>query len=146
MTEQAEGTQPQKRTIPWWVVALILLGVAIIAFFGMRAYRAATRFRAFGPPQGGRPGLFQGLKSTPGVPDLDGTRDWMTVPFIAHTFHLPGKVIFDKLGIPQQGNEKKSLVKLNGEYFPTKSNYVLGKVKDILREHLGTPAAATPTP
>jgi hypothetical protein len=125
---------------PLITIALILLGVVIIVFFGMRAVHAFRKFNGHRPPP---PGSVE--------TDVSLIRDWMTVPFISRMYHVPDKAIFDALNISPFSNHDKSLKKINQEYFPNKNGYVLDLVKNTVLVHQPppTPAAAhetTPIP
>jgi hypothetical protein len=102
-------------------VILLVIGVLTVGFFGIRMLRSAHQFRGrrpFSPPP-------QGKVET----DVSLIRDWMTVPFITRTYHVPGIVLFEALQIPPQGNDEKSLDELNHKYYPNDSGFVISKVK-----------------
>jgi hypothetical protein len=71
----------------------------------------------------------------------------MTISFIAKTYHVPEKVIFDALSISPQGNHDKNLRELNQKYFPETDEKVLNLVKAIILAHQPppTPVSAPPT-
>jgi hypothetical protein len=108
------------------VFVLIFIGGLIVGFFGLRTLRA---FREFG---GHRP-----LPAPPAADaeggqieiDVNLIREWMTIPFISKTYHVPANVLFDALGIPANKNRGKSLKRLNKEYFPQGEGIVLEKIK-----------------
>lgn len=106
------------------VAAMILLlaGALLIGLFGWRALHAMRGFR--GRPPMPPPGKIE--------TDVELIRDWMTVPFVAHMYHVPGPILFEALQIPPQGNDEKSLAELNREYFPNDSGCVLAKVKETV--------------
>ncbi len=128
--------------------ALIGLGIVIIVFFGMRVFHAFRKFDGHRPPP-------RGNTET----DVELIRDWMTVPFISHMYHVPDKAIFDALDISPFSNKDKSLKVINKDYFPDQDGYVLDLVKKTIlteqAEHLPkpdfdstktSPPAATVTP
>ena len=108
------------------VFVLIFIGGLIIGFFGLRTLRA---FREFGghrpPPAPSAPDAERGQVEI----DVNLIREWMTVPFISKTYHVPANVLFDALGIPANKNRGKSLKRLNKEYFPQVEGIVLEKIK-----------------
>ncbi len=109
-------------------IALILAGVVIIAFFGMRALHAFRKFNGHRPPP-------RNEVET----DVELIRDWMTVPFISHTYHVRDDVIFEALNISQKDNRDKSLLEINQEFFPDQDGYVLELVKATILAHQPPP-------
>ncbi len=126
----------------WLVVALIILGVLFTVFFGMRAARAFRKFDGHRPPPLGEVET-----------DVELIREWMTVPFISHTYRVPEKLIFEALEISPVANHEKSLEDINQEYFPNQAGYALEVVKKTLLAHQPPPipdsaptAVPPPTP
>lgn len=116
------------------VIALIVVGVLFTAFFGMRAVHAFKKFDGPRPPRGEV------------ETDVELIRDWMTVPFISHTYHVPDKIIFEALDISPSANHEKSLKEINEEFFPDKDGYVLKLVKETVLAHQPPlPPASAPT-
>ena len=128
----------------WLVIGLIMIGLALVGFFGMRVFHAFRRFEGHRPPHFPPPGA--GPRET----DVSLIRDWMTIGFLSHSYHTPPDQLYRALNIQPNGNEHKSLKQLNDEYFPTKADFVLETVKAvILANQPPTPAAGaatTPTP
>lgn len=106
-------------------IGMIVLGVIVAAFFGMRAFRAFNKFNGHRPPP-------QDKVET----DVELIRGWMTVPFISHMYHVPDQIIFEELNIPDNGNMEKSLKDLNLEYYPNEEGFVIETVKRVVQEHL----------
>src|SRR5215216_381907 len=104
-----------------FVVGLIIIGLMIIGFFGLRTARAFRQFHGHRPP----PPFATEHAET----DVSLIRDWMTIPFISKMFRIPLPVLFEALGIPEHGNREKSLKQLNEEYYPEAEGLVLEKVK-----------------
>jgi hypothetical protein len=117
-----------------FVVGLIVIGLLIIGFFGLRTFRAFREFRGHRPPPPFQPGLVE--------TDVDAIRDWMTIPYINITYHLPPDLLYETLKIPPEGNEKKSLKQLNKEYYPEAPDIVLEKVKAALLAYQSNRSAA----
>ncbi len=84
------------------IIVLIVVGVALIGFFGMRAMHTYMRIH-----QGGL---------SHNATDVEGIRGWMTLPYIAHAYNVPEDALFEALDIPQAGNEKQSIMQLAREY------------------------------
>ena len=137
-------SNPRQRN---FVVGLIIIGLMIIGFFGLRTARAFRQFHGHRPPP-----PFEGEHIET---DVDLIRDWMTVPFISRMYHVPERQLFDVLEISEHGNKEKSLKQLNEEYFPQEEGTVLEKIKATvlanepqqIQSSPGTPIAPTaPTP
>ena len=124
---------PKQRSL---VTGLIVLGMIIAIFFGLRTARAFRQFH--GPP----PPPFAAQPET----DINLIRDWMTIPFISKMYHVRQHVLFDVLEIPEQGNRGKSLKQLNEEYYPQASGIVMEKVKAAVLAALPEPPPLTPLP
>lgn len=128
------------------VLGLIFAGVLLAAFFGLRAVFAFREFRRHGPPP--LPPL-EALNEQAPETNVDLVRDWMTIPYIAKTYQIHPKVLFDALGISPRGNEEKSLAQLNEEFFPQSPGLAIELVKAVIRANLPVPTAippATPVP
>ena len=119
-----------------FVVGLIVIGLMIIGFFGLRTVRAFRQFHGHRPPP-----PFTGEKVET---DVDLIRDWMTLPYISITYRLPPNLLYETLKIPPRGNERKSLKELNDEFYPEAPGTVLELVKATIRAHQPTPTAVTP--
>jgi len=118
---------------------LIILGILIVAFFGVRAVRAFTHIRegGFGP---GHP------PPAPSETDVELIRDWMTLSYISKAYGVPDRMLFKELRIPDKGNLEKSLKKLNDEYFPDQTGFVLDTVKKAISDHRPPAPPVAPTP
>ncbi|HKE33172.1 MAG TPA: hypothetical protein VKD65_15680, partial [Candidatus Angelobacter sp.] len=79
----------------------------------------------------------------PAETDISLIRDWMTIGFISHTYQTPPDLLYRALDIRPNGNEHKSLKKLNDEYFPDRPGYVLETVKNAIQAN--QPATAVPS-
>jgi len=119
------NTNPKQKAL---VIILIILGVVFTAFFGMRALRAFKKFDGHRPPPHGKVET-----------DVELIREWMTIPFISHTYHVPDKIIFEALGISPSENHEKSLEDINTEFFPDNAGYVLDVVKKTILAHQPPP-------
>jgi hypothetical protein len=125
---------PKQRSL---VTGLILIGLIIALFFGLRIARAVRQFHGHPPPPFG---------SQPAETDVNLIRDWMTIPFISKMYHVREHILFDALEIPENGNTEKSLKQLNEEYYPEVDGIVLEKVKAAVLAALPEPLPFTPVP
>ncbi len=110
-------------------IALLLLGIVIVAFFGIRVLHGFRKFNGHRPPPPGKVET-----------DVELIRDWMTVPFISRMYHVPDEIIFEALEISPKNNRDKSLKNLNQELFPDNDGVVLDLVKATILEHQPPPA------
>jgi len=94
---------------------LIVAGLLLVIWFGMRSVVSAIRVW--------RTGL------QPGVTDVEAIRGWMTITYIARAFGVPEEYLFEAVGIPVEGNRRKSLGKLNREYTPGERGVILKRLK-----------------
>lgn len=124
-----------------FVLGLIIIGLMIIGFFGLRTARAFKHFHGHRPPL-----PFGEHVET----DVELIHDWMTLPYISITYRLPPNLLYESLNIPPKGNEKKSLKQLNDKYYPEAPGIVLGKVKAAILAYQATlttipPSSSSPT-
>jgi hypothetical protein len=105
------------------IISLIIIGMVIVGFFGLRTLHAFREFRGHRPPPPFAPDAAQ-VET-----DVDLIRDWMTISYISRTYHMPSKILFDALGIPSRGNEEKSLAQLNEKYSPKTPGIIVEVVK-----------------
>ncbi len=131
MSTQANTKQ---RTI---FIVLSIIGLLFIVFFGLRAFRAFKKFDGHPP----RPPFADEVET-----DVEKVEDWMTVPFISHSYGLPPEILFGALHISDKGNHKKSLSQLNEEFYPEADGFVLETVKAAILAHQATLTAAPPQP
>lgn len=116
---------------------LIVIGVLIVGFFGIRTLHAFREFRGHRPPP-----PFAPVNAQQAETDVELIRDWMTIPYISRMYQVPPPMLFDAVGISHKGNEEKSLKQLNDEYFPAEAGIVMEKVKAAV---LANQPPVTPT-
>jgi hypothetical protein len=108
---------------------LIVLGLLLVLFFGFRAVRSFLRIQ------------FTGLE--PGTTDVELIRGWMTIPYIAAAYDVPEEYLFEQTGIPQANNQKKSLYRLNSDYFEGEPEAIRKVIQAAIlkyqAEHLSSP-------
>ena len=127
---------PKQRNV---VTALIILGLLLVIFFGLRTALAFRQVREHRPPPP--------FATKPIETDVNLIRDWMTVPFISKMYHVRPHILFDALEIPEQENREKSLRQLNEEYYSQAEGIVLEKVKAVVQaEIVNRPPSIQTTP
>ena len=104
------------------IIGLIVFGMVIAGFFGLRTLHAFREFRGHRPP----PSAADAERIET---DVDLIRDWMTIPFISKMYRVSPGILFDSLEIPPNGNQEKSLAQLNEEYHPQAEGIVMEKIK-----------------
>ncbi len=70
------GASPKRRQ-QMILLSALLLALFITFFFGMRAFRRFSR-----------------------PPSDELIREWMSIPYIAHAYHVPPPVLVEALGLP----------------------------------------------
>lgn len=114
-----------------WVGVLIGLGTLLILLFGFRLAGELRRLKHPHPPAA--------------ASDVSLIRDWMTVPYIAHTYCVPPSALFDALGIPEKENRERSLAEIDQQYFPGQEGRALALVQEAILA-FQKQAPATPLP
>lgn len=79
-----------RRTLP--IVALLVLSLALLVVVGARSSRAFLEMRNRHRVQTG---------------ESVGVRPWMTIPYIARTYHVPEDVLFDALGLDDNPRNRR---------------------------------------
>jgi len=119
-------------------IALIVLGILLIAVFGQRAIDAYRRIQTErSMPE--RPSAMMAAGE-----DVELVRDWMTIPYIAKTYGIPAEVLFEALEIPQRGNRGKSLAELNLQYYPASGGIIVDKIKAVILTYQPSMRPASP--
>ena len=118
MTSSANSTFTSRGWQRHLTTILIVAGLLLVIWFGMRSVVSAIRVW--------RTGL------QPGVTDVEAIRGWMTIPYVARAFGVPEEYLFKALGIPAEGNRRKSLGKLNREYAPGERGVILKRLKTAI--------------
>jgi hypothetical protein len=121
VTNSANSSFTSQRWEWYLTTILIVVGLLLIIWFGMRSAVSAIRIW--------RTGL------QPGVTDVEAIRGWMTIPYIGQAFGVPEEYLFEALGIPAEGHRTKSLGKLNREYAPGERRAILNRLKAAIRRY-----------
>ena len=111
-------------------IALVVVGLGLVGFFGLRAYRAYTRFQLDAPANG--------------LHDVEAIRGWMTLPYIARAYGVPEDALFDALSIPKAGNTRLSVKQLVAKY-DRDPQATRQTIQQVVREMRGfTPSGGAP--
>ena len=103
MNDQPQSGRLRPRLRLALTIAVIALGLAIAAFFGVRAVSSFRQLQYIRQ---------QGLDR--GAASVDAIRPWMTIRFIAVAYAVPEEYLYSALAIPFDGaTPTKSLGELN---------------------------------
>ena len=102
MSNRTQSRAPSVSRRLLLTIALVVVGLGLVSFFGTRAYRAYDRL--------------QQHELASGTTDVEAIRGWMTLPYIAHSYGVPEDALFGALGIPKAGNERSSVKQLVTRY------------------------------
>jgi len=102
-------------------IILVILGISLSVFFGLRAVRSYIRLQRMG------------LKL--GTTDVEAIRGWMTISYVAAAYGVPEEYIFEQLNIPAEENKKKSLSQINRKYAFGKKGVIVEAVKTAIRKY-----------
>jgi hypothetical protein len=100
MLAQSRTPTPFRRLL--LTIVLVIVGLGLVGFFGMRVYHAYSRF--------------QHAELSAGTTDVEAIRGWMTLPYIARAYGVPEDALFVALGIPKAGNQQLSVRQLVTKY------------------------------
>lgn len=128
---------PDEKTYPPWlrtlVVIFIFAGIFLTVFYANRLWRVAIDIRR--------------NHSRPGATDVQLIQDWMTVPYIARAYTVPEDYLWQGLGIPAEGNRRRSLRILDRLYAGSQPGYFLNQAKGLILEYQAQhPPTPTPQP
>jgi len=108
-------------------LGLIFIGFLIAGFFGLRALFALRDFGRYKPLPFAEAFTEQAYET-----DVELIRDWMTIPYISKAYHVHPGPLYEALGISSRGNEEKSLLQLNEEFFSDKPGIVIELIKAVV--------------
>jgi hypothetical protein len=132
MPSLPEAGRPGPRWYQIVVIVLLMVGIILTAFFGVRLVHSAAQLHHNRLP--------------PGTTDVQLIRGWMTIPYIARVYRVPEAYLWQGLGIPEAGNRHRSIEALGVElgYSETK---MLDKVQAIILTYQAqhTPVPVVPT-
>lgn len=115
-------------------VALVVLGLGITVFFGIRAVRSFQQMRYIHE---------QGLDR--GTASVEAIRPWMTIRFVAVAYAVPEEYLYSQLQIPfDRRNADSPLGELNREYElgqspDTNELAIIDKIQTAINEYRANP-------
>ncbi len=121
MNQPTNSSPTRSRREKILTTGLIVVGIILVIFFGIRAARSFLRIQ------------FTSLE--PGVTDVELIRGWMTVPYIATAYGVPEEYIFEQMGVPPEGNQNRGMRRLATEYSPDNPQALLETVKEAIRQY-----------
>ena len=121
MTQSTQSSPPRSRREKIIITGLIVAGLVLVIFFGLRTVVSYLRIHQTG--------------LQPGVTEVEAIRGWMTIPYIAKAYKVPEDYIFERIGIPPTGNHDKNLGQLNRLYAPDERGAVIEAVKAAIRQY-----------
>jgi hypothetical protein len=121
MTQTQQPSPPNSRKWQILIISLMVIGLLLIGFFGLRAVRSYIRIQQTGLEQG--------------VTDVELIRGWMTIPYIAKAYQVPEDYLFEQLNLPAEGNRHKSIADLNRTYDQGQPGVILEAVKAAIRRY-----------
>jgi hypothetical protein len=136
MTAQPIPFFQRRRTRLLLTIAVMTIGLAIAAFFGVRSVRSFRELQYIRQ---------QGLDR--GTASVDAIRPWMTIRFVAVAYAVPEEYMYSALQIPfERRNANQSLGELNRIYelglSPNSSELVIiDRTRAAIKEYQANPVA-----
>jgi hypothetical protein len=128
-TTEEEG----RRRFPWWLALIIVLGLGLTLVFGLRVLNSFHRM-----PRGGQ--------REPVITDVSLIRDWMTIPYIARAYAVPGPLLFDRLQLDPKENDRRSLAEIAAERNPDHPEQLIADISAIILDWQAQFPEGLPTP
>lgn len=132
--KRAPGRAPRRRKRSrrntWLFAGLVLLGVVVTAFFAMRATRSFHDF--------------QQDRRRPPHEAVGDIAPWMSIPYVAAVYGVPAEFLFEELGIPAAGNERKPLRILDRQYLIGDDGVIIARVRAAVELYYAGGPTATP--
>ncbi len=114
----------KNRWLPWLLGVLLVLSLGIAALFTYRAIRMLPRLHS-----------------------SEEIRPWMTLPYIAHSHHVPVENLYQALGLPFQPHDRRPLyriARLLGEPEQTVAARLQQAILEFRQSGLPTPTDIEP--
>jgi len=73
-------------------------------------------------------------------------RPWMSVPYVAHSYHVPPHILYQALGIPPQPHDRRPLKQIAREHNRSVDEVITVLHQAIARERATHPTGAPPPP
>ncbi|MHC1781493.1 MAG: hypothetical protein AB9891_01805 [Anaerolineaceae bacterium] len=123
----APAQNTQKRTI---VILIILAGVILVVFFGLRTFRTIMRIRH--------------MEMRPLSTDVELIRGWMTIPYISENYRVPPEMLVEACDLPPAPKKHENLDQINRKIAPgepgTLVECIKGAVSNFQQSHPTLPA------
>ncbi|MGB0387576.1 MAG: hypothetical protein ACPGWR_22380 [Ardenticatenaceae bacterium] len=133
MSDLTKRGRTRSRREKLLTIALIVCGVLLVGYFGLRVARGFLLFRT------------QPLK--PGITDVQAIRPWMTIRYIGVAYAVPEEYLFFQLDIPFDNRTRDdTLGRLNrhfevGEPKPDEPPPIINKVQEAIKRYQEEPVA-----
>ena len=102
---------PSKRRQQLFLMSGLLLALFITLFFGLRA------FRRFSKP-----------------PSTEPVREWMSIPYIVHAYHVPPPILLEALGLPADTPPSKRPLNRIAKELNLTTDEVVKRVEDAIAQ------------
>jgi hypothetical protein len=116
-SDSAPAQNTQKRTI---AILIILAGIILVVFFGLRTFRTIMRIRL--------------MEMRPLSTDVESIRGWMTIPFISDNYRVPVEELVKACDLPAAPKKHENLNQINRKIAPGETGVLLECIKDAVRE------------
>ena len=73
-------------------------------------------------------------------------RPWMSVPYVAHSYHVPPQVLYEALGIPHPPHDRRPIKEIAEEQNRSLDEVIATLQRAIARERVSPSPASPPTP
>ena len=107
----------------WIVLGALALVILVTSLFAVRTVRRAIFWRTHRE---------------------EVIRPWMTIPYVAHSYRLPPRVLYQALGVPPQPHDRRPLKQIAREQNRSVEEVTTILQEAITRERANQPAAAPP--
>ncbi len=113
-----------KPKISRWIIALLVMGLILsMALIGIFAFRSIIYM--------------------PHRREAEPIRPWMSIPYIAYSYRIPSKGLFQALGLPDNPRDRRPLAAIAREQNRTVQSVIQTIYQAIIAAH---PSKMPPTP
>lgn len=108
----------------WLLIGLFLVALFAAGFFGFRAVRRAIHWN---------------------IPKDVAIKPWMSVPYVAHSYHLPPRILFEAVGLEPTPHDKRPLrIIAHEQNRPVEA--LISELEEAIRRFRQSPHSAPPPP